>query len=132
MVAETKKILDPEVELIASSSVAVFIGHSEAVDIELSIRSAPTRHGTSSAVRRGSSLSTDGSPAGYIYPSRGGRRKTRPTFPRIPAMTRQSTTASTFGWCPTISRKGAALRCGSRSLRCWSIAAPLKPRSKAA
>ena len=50
MVAETKKILDPKIKLVATCvRVPVFIGHSEAVNIEFEQPlSASTRRGTSS------------------------------------------------------------------------------------
>src|SRR5881409_975991 len=44
MVAETKKILDPKIKVVATCvRVPVFVGHSEAVNIELKTRSRRTR-----------------------------------------------------------------------------------------
>ena len=64
MVVETKKILDPKIKLTATCvRVPVFIGHSEAVNIEFENRSPPTRRARSCAARRAASSSTSASPA---------------------------------------------------------------------
>ena len=53
MMVETKKILDPKIKLTATCvRVPVFVGHSEAVNIEFENRSPPTRRATSCAARR--------------------------------------------------------------------------------
>jgi len=53
MMMETKKILDPKIRLTATCvRVPVFVGHSEAVNIEFANRSPPTKHATSCATRR--------------------------------------------------------------------------------
>ena len=52
MVAETKKILDPKIKLTATCvRVPVFVGHSEAINIEFEDRSPPKRPARSCARR---------------------------------------------------------------------------------
>ena len=64
MVAETKKILDPKIKLVATCvRVPVFISHSEAVNIEFESESRPTRRARSCARRRAAWWSTSASPA---------------------------------------------------------------------
>jgi aspartate-semialdehyde dehydrogenase len=53
---ETKKILDPKIKLTATCvRVPVFVGHSEAVNIEFENPITPTRRATSCATRRAAS-----------------------------------------------------------------------------
>jgi aspartate-semialdehyde dehydrogenase len=55
MVAETKKILDPKIKLTATCvRVPVFVGHSEAVNLEFEKPITPTRRAISCARRRAS------------------------------------------------------------------------------
>ena len=65
MMAETKKILDPKIKLTATCvRVPVFVGHSEAVNIEFEKpHHAPRRRARSCARRRASWSSTSASPA---------------------------------------------------------------------
>ena len=109
MVAETKKILDPKIKLTATCvRVPVFIGHSEAVNIEFEkpitadeardiLREAP-----------GCLVIDKHEDGGYITPHRGGRRG-RDLSSRASARTRRSRTASPCGCVSDNLRKGAAL-----------------------
>jgi aspartate-semialdehyde dehydrogenase len=65
MVVETKKILDPKIKVHATCvRVPVFVGHAEAVNLELERPiSTITRRDVSSRRRPGSSWSTSASPA---------------------------------------------------------------------
>ncbi len=102
MVAETKKILDPKIKVVATCvRVPVFVGHSEAINIEFEdpisadeareiLREAPGVHGDRQA--RGRRLHH----AGRM------RWATTPPISRASARTRPSTTASCCGACPTI------------------------------
>ena len=101
MMVETKKILDPKIKLVATCvRVPVFIGHSEAVNIEFEkpisadeardiLREAP-----------GCSSSTSASPAATSRRTRR-RARTRP-ISRASARIRRSRTASSSGSSPTI------------------------------
>ena len=92
MVAETKKILDPKIKLVATCvRVPVFICHSEAVNIEFESESRPTRRAISCARRRAAWSSTSTSPAAT---SRRTRRPARtPRTSAASARTRRSRTA---------------------------------------
>ena len=101
MVAETKKILDPKIKLTATCvRVPVFIGHSEAVNIEFE---KPITADEAREILReapGCWSSTGASPAAT---SRRTRRpaRTRPTS-AASARIRRSRTASICGASPTI------------------------------
>lgn len=100
MVAETKKMLDPKIKLTATCvRVPVFIGHSEAVNVEFErplsaeeatqiLRSAP-----------GILVDDKRENGGYITPTRR-RARTRPTS-RASARTSRSRTACRSGACRT-------------------------------
>ena len=104
MVVETKKILDPKIKVVATCvRVPVFIGHSEAVNIEFENRSPPTRRATSCARPPAASSSTSARRAA-TSPRTRRRARMRPTS-RASATIRPSTTASCSGACPTISAK---------------------------
>jgi aspartate-semialdehyde dehydrogenase len=69
MVVETKKILDPKIKLTATCvRVPVFVGHSEAVNIELSSRSPPTRRARFCAMPRAALSSTSARTAATSLP----------------------------------------------------------------
>ena len=109
MVAETKKILDPKIKLTATCvRVPVFVGHSEAVNIEFEkpitaeeardiLREAP-----------GCLVIDKREPGGYITPHRGGRRG-RDLRLAASARTPRSRTASSLWVVSDNLRKGAAL-----------------------
>ncbi len=117
MVVETKKILDPKIKLTATCvRVPVFIGHSEAVNIEFEkpitaeeardvLREAPGVPGHRQARARR-----------LHHAARGGRRGRRPTS-AASARTRRSRTASPCGSSPTIcARARRSTRCRSPKL----------------
>ena len=109
MVAETKKILDPKIKLTATCvRVPVFIGHSEAVNIEFErpitaeeardiLREAPGCLVIDKRERRRLRHAASNAPA-----------RTRPTSPAS-ARTRRSRTACRCGSSSDNLRKGAAL-----------------------
>ncbi len=117
MVAETKKMLDPKIKLTATCvRVPVFIGHSEAVNVEFErplsaeeatqiLRSAP-----------GILVDDKREPGGYITPHEA-RARTRPTS-RASARTSRSRTACRSGACRTTSAR-ARPSTPCRSPRCW-------------
>ncbi len=117
MVVETKKILDPKIKLTATCvRVPVFIGHSEAVNIEFEnpisveearqiLRNAP-----------GCIVIDKHEPGGYVTPLRVRPARTRPTS-AASAPTRPSTTAWCCGACPTICAR-ARRSTPSRSPKC--------------
>ena len=104
MMMETKKILDPKIKLTATCvRVPVFIGHSEAVNVEFV---EPISADEAREILRkapGCLVIDRREPGGYVTPTRR-RARTRPIFPAS-ARTRRSTTASTFGSYPTICAK---------------------------
>ena len=105
MVAETKKILDPKIRLTATCvRVPVFIGHSEAVNIEFEKPISAEEARDILSARPAAWSSTGASPAATSPPTRP-RGRTQPTF-RASARTRRSTTASISGWSPTICARG--------------------------
>ena len=109
MMVETKKILDPKIKLTATCvRVPVFIGHSEAVNVEFEkpisadeardiLREAP-----------GCIVIDKREPGGYITPHRGGRRG-RDLHQPHPRGHRRSRTAWRCGCVSDNLRKGAAL-----------------------
>ena len=118
MVAETKKMLDPKIKLTATCvRVPVFIGHSEAVNIEFEkpitadeardiLRDAP-----------GCLVIDKRENGGYITPLECGRRG-RDLSSRASARTRPSRTACRCGSSPTIcARARRSTPC--RSPNCW-------------
>ena len=102
MVAETKKILDPKIKLTATCvRVPVFIGHSEAVNIEFEkpiTRRGGARHPEPRARLPGHRQAR----ARRLHHAATRRpARTRPTS-AASARTRRSRTACRCGWCPTI------------------------------
>ena len=100
MTAETKKILDPKIKLVATCvRVPVFIGHSEAVVVEF--ENPITADEAREILRKapGVSSSTSASPAA-TSPRTRRRARTRPTS-RASARTTRSRTASPSGASPT-------------------------------
>ena len=121
MMVETKKILDPKIKLTATCvRVPVFIGHSEAVNIEFEkpitadeardiLREAP-----------GCLVIDKREDGGYITPLRSGRRG-RDLHLAHPRGHRPSRTAWRCGSSPTICAR-APRSTRSRSPRSWSTA----------
>ena len=69
MVAETKKILDPKIKLIATCvRVPVFIGHSEAVHLSSRSRSPPTRRASILREAPGCLVVDKREDGGYVTP----------------------------------------------------------------
>ena len=130
MVVETKKILDPKIKLTATCvRVPVFIGHSEAVNIEFEnpitadeareiLRNAP-----------GCIVIDKREPGGYVTPHEAPAR-TRPTS-AASARTRPSRTAWCCGWCPTTcARARRSTPC--RSPKCLINRKLIQAKQKAA
>ena len=109
MVVETKKILDPKIKLTATCvRVPVFIGHSEAVNIEFEnpISAEEAREILRNAP--GCIVIDKHEPGGYVTPLRVRPARTRPTS-AASATTPPSTTAWCCGCVSDNLRKGAAL-----------------------
>ncbi len=97
MVVETKKILDPKIKLTATCvRVPVFVGHSEAVNIEFEDRSRPSEAQDILREAPGCLLIDKREHGGYITPHRGGRRG-RHLHLAASARTRRSRTACRSG-----------------------------------
>ena len=104
MMAETKKILDPKIKLVATCvRVPVFIGHSEASTSSSRSHSPSRRRGRSSPARRASSCSTAASRAVTSRPMNAPAR-TRPTSAASGRM-RRWRMASSCGASPTTCAK---------------------------
>jgi aspartate-semialdehyde dehydrogenase len=104
MMAETKKILDPDIDVFATCvRVPVFIGHAEAVHVEFERPITVARPGPRCATRRGSSCSTGRRMAATSRRSsaRGRTRSTSPACARI----QPSRTASPSGASRTTSAR---------------------------
>ena len=109
MVVETKKILDPKIKLTATCvRVPVFIGHSEAVNIEF--EKPITADEARDILRKapGCIVIDKHEPGGYVTPLRGGRRG-RDLHQPHPRGRRPSRTAWRCGCVSDNLRKGAAL-----------------------
>ncbi len=102
MMVETQKILDPDIQLTATCvRVPVFVGHSEAVNIEFETPDHRERaRATSCARRRACSSSTSARTAATSRRSNAPAR-TRP-LSAASARIRRSSTAFRCGSCPTI------------------------------
>ena len=108
MKAETKKILDPKIKLTATCvRVPVFVGHSEAVNIEFEEPSALKKRRKSCVKRRASCWSIAAKMAATSRRSNVSANS-QPTC-RASASIQRSRTASRSGACRDNLRKGAAL-----------------------
>jgi aspartate-semialdehyde dehydrogenase len=101
MVAETKKMLDPKIKVTATAvRVPVFIGHSEAVNIEFEREITADEARDILREAPGVLVIDKHENGGYITPI-DSRAKTQP-LSRASAKTPPSRTASTSGSSPTI------------------------------
>ena len=101
MVVETKKILDPKIKLVATCvRVPVFIGHSEAVNIEFE---NPITADEAREILRNAPgcLVIDKREAGRLRRRPTRRRARTPPISAASARTRRSRTAWCCGACPT-------------------------------
>ena len=120
MVAETKKILDPKIKLVATCvRVPVFVSHSEAVDVEF--EQPITADEARDILREAPGCLVVDKPR-KAATSRPTRRPARtPPTSAASARTRRSRTACRCGWSRTISAR-ARRSTPCRSPRCWSTA----------
>ena len=101
MMAETKKILDPKIKLTATCvRVPVFIGHSEAVNIEFENPISAEEAREILRAAPGCLVIDKREPGGYITPARGGGRG-RDLHLAASARTSRSRTAWRSGSSPT-------------------------------
>ena len=101
MVVETKKILDPDIKVAATCvRVPVFIGHSEAINVEFENPVTAARRARCCARRRASWCRTRARTAATRRRSTAWAR-TRP-MSAASARTRRSSTGCSSGACPTI------------------------------
>ena len=102
MMMETKKILDPKIKLTATCvRVPVFVGHSEAVNIEF--ENPITRRRGARDPAQGAGLPGDRQArAGRLRHALRMRRRGRDLHQPHPRGRRRSRTAWRCGWCPTI------------------------------
>ena len=101
MVVETKKILDPKIKLTATCvRVPVFIGHSEAVNIEFETADHRRRGARDPAQCAGLHRHRQARAGRLRHAARVRRARTRPTS-AASARTRRSRTVWCCGWSPT-------------------------------
>ena len=101
MVAETKKILDPKIKLTATCvRVPVFVGHSEAVNIEFEKPISPEEAREILREAPGVMVIDKREPGGYITPVEAAGEDSRLTS-RASARTRRSRTGCRCGSSPT-------------------------------
>jgi aspartate-semialdehyde dehydrogenase len=128
MVAETKKILDPKIKLVATCvRVPVFVGHSEAVNIEFEdpISAEEAREILRNAP--GCLVIDNREPGGYATPYEA-VGETRPTSAGF-AKTPPSRTGSCCGVSPTTCARGPpSMLCRSRNAS--SIASSSRPSAR--
>ena len=109
MVAETKKILDPKIKLTATCvRVPVFVGHSEAVNIEFE---TPITADEARDILReapGCLVIDKREDGGYATPHRM-RRRGRDLHLAHPRGLDASRTGCRCGWCPTIFARARRL-----------------------